>query len=74
MVHFILDAKCKHPNKNINTSYWERLENTKSVFGVEIIPDVDIDTNKIITTICYNANCLVLSGDTVLDECLKKII
>lgn len=74
MLRFMLDAKCKYHNKNIDSCYWERLESIKSVFGVEIVPDVDSFANEIISTICYNTNCLVLSGDTILNESLEKII
>jgi len=51
----------------------KRINGTKSVYGVEINPEVDNRVNELVSIICLNTNCLVLSGDTLFDENLNQV-
>ncbi|MCP4326542.1 MAG: hypothetical protein GY787_32875 [Alteromonadales bacterium] len=70
----IVDMKTKVRNLSTNNSLIQRINETKSVYGIEITPDVDNRVNDLISTICVNTNCLILSGDTLFDENINEII
>jgi len=70
----LIGAKAEIGEVVLSHHYIDRINNTKLVFGVEITPEIDERVNELISTICLNTNCLLLSGDTLFDESFNKII